>query len=219
MEVNKREVFRYLGFGRTEPDDRTKELTDHCIEELKKISQLRFFSRSFQLTLLEDDTVDFSCFKVKSRDLSKNLKDCDRILLFGATLGMGADLLIRRYSLTEMSRAVVLQAAGAAMIEAYCDEENERLKEEFRKEGYFLRPRFSPGYGDFPLSAQRDLLQVLEASKRVGITLTDSLLMVPSKSVTAVIGVGRAENNCELKGCELCGNELCRYRRGQGESK
>lgn len=214
MEVNYREVYRYLGFGSTEPDDRTKELTKSCIEELKQVSRPRCFTRCFPLTFPEGDLVDASCFQVRSRDLSRNLKYCDKILLFAATLGTGADLLLRRYNLLEISRAVVLQAAGAAMIEAYCDEENERLREEFQKEGYILRPRFSPGYGDFPLSTQKQLLQALEAEKRVGITLTDSYLMVPSKSVTAVIGAGRTENHCEGKGCEVCGSERCPYRRG-----
>lgn len=213
MKVNSHEVYRYLGFGNTEPDDRTKELIRTVIEELIGVSRPRCFYRAFPLTLLPEDTVDFSCFKVKSKNLSENLGDCDQVILFAATIGTGADLLIRRYSRLEMSRAVVLQAAGAAMIEAYCDEENERLKLKFQKEGYSLRPRFSPGYGDFSLSAQRELTQVLEAERRVGITLTDSFQMIPSKSVTAVIGAGRTENKSETEGCEVCGNKNCSYRR------
>lgn len=213
MKVNSHEVYRYLGFGNTEPDDRTKELTRTVIEELIGVSRPRCFYRTFPLTLLPEATVDFSCFRVKSEDLSKNLTDCEQVILFVATIGTGADLLIRRYSRLEMSRAVVLQAAGAAMIEAYCDEENERLRQKFQKEGYFLRPRFSPGYGDFPLSAQKELTQVLEAEKRVGITLTDSFLMIPSKSVTAVIGAGRKVTECVTESCEECGNKNCPYRR------
>ena len=78
----------------------------------------------------------------------------------------------------------------------------------------YLRPRFSPGYGDFSLDCQKDIIRALEAEKTVGVTLTDSLLMTPSKSVTAVIGAGRNEFRCELKGCEVCGKTDCLYRRG-----
>ena len=91
--------------------------------------------------------------------------------------------------------------------------------------GWGLRPRFSPGYGDFPLEYQRELLGVLDAAKRIGLTLTDSLLMAPSKSVTAVIGVyeaadmpggcGRGEDltGRGAHGCAGCGKEDCAYRR------
>lgn len=213
MEVKRREIYRYMGLGNREPEERIREMTEQCVEELERAVNPRFFSRTFPLTLLPGDCLDFSCFQTKSKNLSKNLKDCDRVILFAATLGTGVDLLIRRYSRLEMSRALMMQAVGAAMIEAFCDEENERLKEEFLRQGYYLRPRFSPGYGDFPLSVQKDMVRVLETEKRVGITLTDSLLMVPSKSVTAVIGAGLRECGCRTSGCEACGSRECPYRR------
>ena len=112
-----------------------------------------------------------------------------------------------------MSRAVVMQAAAAAMLEDYCDRINEEIRENYEKQGYYLRPRFSPGYGDFPLDCQPALLAGLDAGKRIGITLTDSLLMAPSKSVTAVMGVASVRSDCIIEGCESCGRADCRYRR------
>ena len=105
-----------------------------------------------------------------------------------------------------------MQAAATAMIESYCDEVNTALKESFEKKGLYLRPRFSPGYGDFPLECQRDITSVLETAKRIGIMLTDSLLMTPSKSVTAVMGVSPKPHRCEVRGCELCSKTDCAYR-------
>ena len=113
-----------------------------------------------------------------------------------------------------MSKAVILQAAAAAMLEDYCDEVNEQIRRDYESRGLYLRPRFSPGYGDFPLSCQPQLLGCLEAGKRIGITLTDSYLMAPSKSVTAVIGVSPLSRTCTVKGCEACGKTDCTYRRG-----
>ena len=107
-----------------------------------------------------------------------------------------------------MSRAMALQAAAAAMIEAWCDAVNARLAEEVRGEGLRLRARFSPGYGDFPLAAQPGLFRLLGVQKRIGITLTDSLLMIPTKSVTAVIGIsGTAQAG--PAGCAACGRDRC----------
>ena len=88
-------------------------------------------------------------------------------------------------------------------------------KKEYLEKGLYLRPRFSPGYGDFPLSAQKEILDGLEAGKRIGITLTEGYLMMPSKSVTAVIGVSRTPAACTIEGCEACGKKDCAFRRCQ----
>ena len=214
MDVSRRELYRYLGFGSAEPDSRTKELAESCLRELESAASPRFFSRVFPLRFLPDGEMDFTCFKVKSQNLRKNLDGCEQVILFAATLGLGPDHLIRRYGLTQMSRAAVMQAASAAMIEAWCNEENERLRKEYAAAGCFLHPRFSPGYGDFPLEYQKILLRVLEAEKTAGITLTDSFLMMPSKSVTAVIGVSRTPCGHVPEGCEACASPNCPYRRG-----
>ena len=112
-----------------------------------------------------------------------------------------------------MSKAVVLQAAAAAMLEDYCDQMNEELEKKYEEKGLYLRPRFSPGYGDFSLECQPALLGCLEAGKRIGITLTDSLLMAPSKSVTAVIGISRIPGTCGMRSCQDCEKRDCAYRR------
>lgn len=213
MEVELREVYRYLGYGNKDPDAEIRSLAADCLEELLGAARPRFFSREFPLKLLPDQTIDACCFTVKSQNLWRNLQGCEKVILFAATLGTGVDLLLRRYSRLSMSRALIIQAAGTAAIEAVCDEENGRLRTEYERQGYYLRPRFSPGYGDFPLAVQKDLIGALEAEKRVGITLTDSLLMLPSKSVTAVIGAGREPAGCVLSGCENCKKKDCLFRR------
>ena len=214
IEVKRSEVYRYLGYGQNQPDEKTVRLVEESIKELERVISPRFFSRSFPLTHHENGRLDFTCFQVDSFDLSKNLKDCDKVILFAATLGAGPDLLARRYGRLEVSRAIVLQAASAAMIEAWCDKKNGELKEEALRQGEFLRPRFSPGYGDFSLEYQKILTKVLETGKTVGITLTDSLMMVPSKSVTAVIGAGKREGRDEKTGCGGCKKTDCPCRRG-----
>ena len=108
-EVNRREVYRYLGLGRHEPDERTALLVEESLVELENAAAPRFFSRSYPLSVLPDGKLDLTCFRVESRDLSRNLKDCEEVILFAATLGTGPDLLVRRYSRLEMSRAVVVQ--------------------------------------------------------------------------------------------------------------
>lgn len=216
MEINRREIYRYLGYGKEQPDPRTEERIEECIAELFRVISPRSSERRFPLNFLSEQKLDFGCFQAESFDLAKNARDCEEVILFAASLGTGPDFLLQRYSRIDMSRAVMLQAASAAMIEAYCDEVNAELEKNANECGQFLRPRFSPGYGDFSLNYQRDLCRILSVEKTVGITLTDSLLMLPSKSVTAVIGVGRAQirEQSRLSGkCEGCQTFDCLYRR------
>lgn len=212
-DINRGEVLRYLGYGTHEADERVLELVEQCIAELGREAQPRSLGREYPLMLREDNMIDAGVFCTKSRNLSRNLKDCDRIIVFAATLGTGADHLIGRYNRLQMSKAVVMQAAATAMIEEYCDQVCGKMKAEYETKGDYLRPRFSPGYGDFPLDCQSRLLDCLEAGKRIGIKLTDSLLMMPSKSVTAVMGISRKPYRCDVKGCEACGKLDCAYRR------
>ena len=79
-----------------------------------------------------------------------------------------------------------------------------RLKKEFAKQKKFLRPRFSPGYGDFSLEHQKDIFRILNLEKNLGITLTENLFMVPTKSVTAICAISEINDNCETEGCEIC---------------
>ena len=213
MEIEKKEVLRYLGYKGQDADPETEALIRSCGEELTAAVKPRFLVREYPLRLGEDGIVDGTCFRTVSRNLSKNLTGCDRILLMAATLGTGVDRLLSRYGKYKVSRAVILQAAAASLIESFCDELCGRWKEEYEAQGLYLRPRFSPGYGDFSIACQEPVLNALEAGKRIGITLTDGFLMLPSKSVTAVIGLGRQPLICELKGCEVCGKTDCAYRR------
>jgi hypothetical protein len=213
VEISRKEVRRYLGYGIQDGDDAVNGLIEECIKELTAVASLKCISRTYPLKLLPDGEIDFTVFKTRSRNLSKNLADCSQVILFAATLGTGVDVLLHKYTKLQMSKAVIIQAAAAAMIEEFCDEENVKLKKEYEAQGLYLRPRFSPGYGDFALECQRNITAVLETSKRVGIMLTDSLLMTPSKSVTAIMGVSEKPYRCEVKGCESCGKTDCAYRR------
>ncbi len=216
MEINRSEIYRYIGIKKGVPDQRIRDLVEECITEIEEVMTPRIVSRIYPMKFLPDGRIDFTCFQVKSENLRKNLKGCDQVILFAATIGSQVDHLIRRYTKLEMSKGVIMQAAAAAVIEAYCNEQNQLFKEEAKAEGYFLRPRFSPGYGDFSIEYQRLISDVLKMEKHAGITLTDSLLMLPTKSVTAVIGMGKEETDCVMDGCEVCNNrENCQYRRGE----
>jgi hypothetical protein len=211
--MNTKEILRYLGYGRHEAKEQVLVLIEACVRELERAAVPKSIYKEYPLSFYGEEGIDCCAFQTCSKALKKNLKDCQSVLLFGATLGTGVDLLLHRYNRLEMSKAVVLQAAAAAMLEDYCDQMNEELEKKYEEKGLYLRPRFSPGYGDFSLECQPALLGGLEAGKRIGITLTDSLLMAPSKSVTAVIGISRIPGTCGMRSCQDCEKRDCAYRR------
>ena len=122
--------------------------------------------------------------KVKSHDLCKNLKGCTEAFVFAVTLGLDAERHLLTLSKTSSSRHFICDAYYSALAEAVCDK-----AEEIIKKSLCCKARFSPGYGDLPLEMQRDVLNVLDSVKNAGITLTDSLLMTPQKSITAILGI------------------------------
>ncbi len=122
------------------------------------------------------------------KSLLAHLEGCEKAWLVCATLGSGVDSLQRRAAVNSAADALIIQAIGAAMIEKFMDAIEEEISASLAP-GERLVTRYSPGYGDWPLEAQRELLSLLDAPRLAGVSLTSSLLMVPSKSVSAAIGV------------------------------
>ncbi len=209
---NEREILRYLGHCGQEIPANVEERIKECCRELEQAVVIKAVWREYPLTVREH-VLDMSCLQTSSKNLERNLRDCEKILIFGATLGSRVDGLLRKYGRLQMSKAVILQAASVAMLETFCDWQNELLRKEYQEKGWYMRPRCSPGYGDFPLECQREIAVALELSKRIGVMLTDSLMMIPSKSVTAVMGLSQKPRFCSVQGCEACGKKDCVYRR------
>ena len=206
------QVCRYLGCRwEVEPAlaGRIRALT----AQVEEAAQPRTASRIFPLSFPGGDRLALGPLAVESAALRKNLAGCEEVILFAATLGVGVDRLIARSGAGRVSDAAVYQAAGAALIEEVCDQAWEDLRRAGEVEGWHLRPRFSPGYGDFPLSCQRELLTLLRAPETIGLTTGESMLLLPTKSVTAVMGRSRLALPCHRTGCEACGKTDCAFRR------
>ena len=213
MDIRTKEAVRYLGYGKNAVDDKTLQESQDSFRELERLADKKSIYRIFELSLKDENELKIGNVEIYSRNLRTNLKDCKQVVLFAATLGTEVDRLIRKAQVVDMSKAVIMQACAATFLEEYCDELQEKIAKQMQKQGKYVRPRFSPGYGDFSIQHQRDVLAMLEASKRIGVTMTDSYMLTPTKSVTAVIGIGDAEMNCNLNSCEECDKTDCTYRR------
>ena len=208
--IPQKEVLRYLG-ARGGGDAALLAQ----VAEISKLFERRVVPHSvyqvFDCTV-EGDTVLFADRALKSAALATHLKGCRRLLLFAATLGTEADRIARTERTRALVRGAAAHAAGAAMIEQYCDDLQETLAQAYEGEGLYLRPRFSPGYGDLPLSTQQTFFELLDLNRRLGMSLTPDYMMIPSKSVTAVIGFS-TEPTKSFHRCSSCGSADCPFKR------
>ena len=209
LEIPLRSVYRYLGMGRTRPDPSMEFMAKQCVEEFRQVARYRACRLILPVTV-EGELVDVGAFSLSSRSLAKNLSGCRQVILFAATTGAGGERLQKRTAVTSPAKAVVLDAVGTAAIEHFCDTLCRRWAVDFP--GQLLRPRFSPGYGDVPLELQKTLLSCLDSHRKAGITLTQSLLMVPQKSVSALVGIGPTGCETQLHDCGLCDKMDCQFR-------
>lgn len=177
--LNEADALRYAGCR--EADATALDLLYRCLDEMRDGLTYAVCHRELSVTV-RGAVCDFGCFSLCSADLARYLGGCRRAVLFAATVGVTPDRLIAKYSRVSPSKALMMQAIGAERIEALCDA--------FCAELYGALPsRFSPGYGDLPLSVQREVVRVLDTARCIGVCLNESLLMSPTKSVTAFVGI------------------------------
>ena len=191
------EVLRYLG---AKPDKATEDLIRSCAETLISVARPQYVWKEFTLDGLK---IVGSGAELLGKTAATWLEGCDGCAFLAATLGIEADMLIRRAQNTDMARAVVYDACATDLIEKVCDRAQDEIKALAESEGLLITDRFSPGYGDFPIEFQRDLCNILDITRRLGICLTDNFLLTPTKSVTAVVGIGNPQNRIG-KGCRNC---------------
>ena len=188
--IDKQKILRYAGVKESSPE--TEDLLTKCLKEAEDVFTYKVCYTEFDISKAHD-ILDLGFTKISSEHLSKNLCGCDKIVIFAATIGAGIDRLISKYSVLSVSKALMFQAIGTERIENLCERFNKEIKESKAKEGFTTTPRFSPGYGDLSLETQTALTEALDTQRKIGVTLTDSLLMFPSKSVTAIIGLKKQD--------------------------
>jgi len=233
--INRKEILRYAGAAQIKKTDDNMYVSDEedmnlVMEEcLKEVLPVLTYKVSYRYEDIHDG-LPFDTYG--SKNIRTNLEGCHAIVMFAATIGIGIDRLIAKYSRTSPVKALFMQAIGAERIEALCDLFNTEvscgdiIRDICGSEGdyedaadcrrMYTKPRFSPGYEDLPLAVQKQFCALLDCQRRLGVTLNESLLMSPSKSVTAFIGIGTGESveTPEHK-CDMCTNTGCEFRKNE----
>lgn len=212
--IPEQEVLRYLRAQQPADESLWAQIREICSIFEKHVSPKHLY-REVSLSVTEA-SLSFEGFTFEKGSFYEHLRHCSSVLLFAATLGIDADRITRAESTRSMLRGSIAHAAGAAMIEQYCDDLQQELAVSYEKEGEFLCSRYSPGYGDLPLSFQKSLFQLLPLEKYLGLSLNEHCMMIPSKSITAIIGIS-SEQTADFRQCSgnclCCKNYACSYRK------
>ena len=205
------EILRYLGCP---PDDEnTLALVRPCAAELCKTARPRTLRCAFPITVQEEGVViGENALFFPGQDLVRVLTGCSRAVLFCATLGSAVDSLLRKEQLCDMARSVILDSCASTAIEAVCDQVEKAVRADYPNA--YLSSRYSPGYGDVPISVQRDFLTLLDAPRKIGLCATDTSILTPRKSVTAIIGLSNHPIEKPKKNCATCRmRDRCAFRK------
>ena len=208
------EILRYMGH-KGEADNQLEELVTSCLEKFIPVCTPRHVIILLPCTVKED-CVLIDTLSINSADLTAHLSGCTQAYIFAATLGTAVDRLIAQRTKVDSAEALCLQACAAALIEDYCNGILELLSHEAEEQGLYLCPRFSPGYGDFDIVHQTDILRLLEAHKRIGLSETKAHMLAPLKSVTAIIGAGERTAVHAAHKCNCCCNRDCAFQMEKG---
>lgn len=213
-KLNRRDAFGYMGYKGGEIKERILAIADECEEILLKAIKPFMVYRVFDIEKTEKGIeIKNTSLIFRGKDIADHLEGCQKAVLMCVTLSAEVDRVIRSYEACGMEKALIADALASAAVEQVCEIAEKLIQKEVGDYNYTWR--FSPGYGDFPLEVQRDFLKVTDAAKRIGLTATATDILIPRKSVTAVMGISEKEIPQKRRGCSCCNmRDRCEFRKG-----
>jgi len=219
MYLDKLEILRYLGYNNQNIDINIEKYINECIDEIKALSQKRFVYANYKIEKEDHLALKDTTFTSNSKDLAKHLSQSSYCTLMAASLGLEVDKKIAYYTKFNMTKSLILDACASTAIESLCNEVEEKIRQEAYGQGYHITNRFSPGYGDFPITLQKELVTILRAYPKMGLTVNESSIMLPRKSVTALIGWQKEQCTSTLNNCNKCLKKDCLYRKDKDHNE
>lgn len=225
--IDKLEVLRYLGINTDPPPQDVLSLIDECGAELLSSVCPKYVYKISPLTYTNGiPVIECGDIALAGKTAINRLAGCTHIAILSATLGLKADTLIKRCQITDMTRALLYDACATDFIEKVCDRASSEIADIVQNDGLSVTDRFSPGYGDLSLNLQESVCAVLDTARKIGVNPTPELLLVPSKSVTAFIGIGSPAalkanmyTTCQAR-CNFCSmKNNCRFSKNNKSSR
>ncbi len=219
LKLNKNEILRYLSYNDNSLDEEMNQLIDSCMKEIMEISQFKYVYGIFEV---EDAGTSLSLknstIELKGNAIREHLKTSQYVAAMATTLGVEVESKIKYYGKTNLTRGVILDSCATALVEELCDYVEKKIEQIALDEGFKITSRFSPGYGDLPITTQGQILNSLNTSRLIGLNVSETSILLPRKSVTAFIGLTKDGKKTKRKcsSCNLFGS--CRFSRGGDDS-
>ncbi len=189
-KVDKKEALRYLGYAGQELDAELNTRIDEAIAACEREAHPGFLFRSFPLRKSPDGLeLVGSSLVLRGKDIARHLKGASECAVMACTLGLANEASMARRAALNPLDGSIYGAAGSSLVECVADACETAIVADAVRRGLRANWRYSPGYGDLPLALQPEIVRVLAADKRLGITASDSFFLVPAKTVTAFVGL------------------------------
>lgn len=215
--INRKEIYRYLGYRGNTPDENMLYEIGCCEEEFLKVVEPKFYYQVFDLAFQEDQlmTADGE-FEFLGKAIKKHLSGCEKVAFSCATLSAGVDELIDQAQANgEMLHALIYDAMANAAIEEVRFMAEHTLSKEYPE--YKINWQFGIGYGDLPLTLQPKFLEKLDAKNQLGVVASNHCLLTPLKSISGFIGLSKQSKvslDCQQHTCGACDlNSNCSYKK------
>ena len=219
--VDRAEVLRYMGYAgqvlTEELDTRIDEVVARCLAVARPAGVWEVFEvAGREPTGAGVPAVQLAgtSLQLEGESIQKHLVGAVAVGVMAVTVGMGVERELRRLSLTDAIARVIFDAAGTTAVERAADACEASVVAAAHERGLYTNFRFSPGYGDMPLAQSGQICEVLNAGRSIGLTVSQSGILMPRKSVTAVLGISRTQVLRRPKGCEGCSaRQTCAFAR------
>lgn len=206
IKIDKNEVLRHLEYNGQYIDEKLDYIIDECIKITKEKINPRYTLGVYSILKYKiDDSYKIkfkdSNISIKSKDLYKLLDGCNQCIVLSTTLGIDIEKQIKINSYSNLTKSIIIDACATTAIEEFCDILQSNIEDKLRKEGKYITNRYSSGYGDLSIHVNEDIINLLNTSNKIGLTITKDKIMIPRKSVIAIIGILENKRIYKEKSC------------------
>ena len=214
LRIDPKETRRYAGLQKAKDFDE-KMIKDAC-EDAQLLANPRSIWQLYDYDCETRTVLSSPTFRIQGKVIGKHLAGCEQVILLAATIGEEIEQEVtKRFQEGAYASSVLLDAAATTAVEQVADALEKAIEPELSRKGYAMRWRFSPGYGDWPLEHQPELIRLSHAEE-IGISLSESMMLMPRKSITAIIGLAKNTKNAPASkqhDCSSCNKLDCSSRR------
>lgn len=215
--IDREEVLRYLEYKGQDIDNNLIEIIEECRNITKDKISPKYTFRVYSINQKCKGIIEIEGTNLilESKDLYEVLKDCNKCILMAATLGINIEKDIKKYSYTELTKAIIIDSCATTAIEEVCNKVQNEIENNILNKGQYLTSRYSPGYGDLAIEKNTEILTILNGQKEIGLTINNSGIMIPRKSVIAIIGISNKNIKQSKEACSNCKNKsICKFKKG-----